>query len=173
MRDRILKLFTTFLVLFSLQSYSQTTEASKHPLLDKYYPRAEDDTTATIVTKPAPVVNQVSGIKPAAITPITSTSPVPAVTDTIAAIKPTNTAVPLPETKLISKTIPATSVTDTTTDIRPINTAVTLTIPVQTKIEPKPPTTPYVDTRLGSSTPAYDTWEKNNNGAGSVTTSPK
>lgn len=31
----------------------------------------------------------------------------------------------------------------------------------------------YMDTRLGSSTKQYDTYEKNNYGAGSVTTSPK
>jgi hypothetical protein len=30
-----------------------------------------------------------------------------------------------------------------------------------------------MDTRLGSSSPQFNTWEKNNNGAGSVTTSPK
>ncbi|MEP7253795.1 MAG: hypothetical protein ABI683_15485 [Ginsengibacter sp.] len=44
--------------------------------------------------------------------------------------------------------------------------------------QPAPVATPqqahvYIDTRLGSSTPQYDTYKKNNYGAGSVTTSPK
>jgi hypothetical protein len=39
-------------------------------------------------------------------------------------------------------------------------------------VQPTPANTIYRDTRLGSSSPLYNTYEKNNNGAGSVTTNP-
>jgi len=62
----------------------------------------------------------------------------------------------------------------TTTSINK-TTTVTVQAPAQKiQVQPtQPPPSPYMDTRLGSSTKQYDTWEKNNNGAGSVTTSPK
>lgn len=149
MQTKILKLFVTFIVLFSLKGFSQTTEKSKHPLLDKYYPQKQNDTSTTVTTQ---------------------TKPIPVVTNTSAINKAANTTVPLSATKLISETKPASAVTDTTAINKPANTIVP--VPVQ-KVKISPAAIPYNLNRLGSSTPAYDTWEKNNNGAGSVTTSPK
>jgi hypothetical protein len=62
-------------------------------------------------------------------------------------------------------------VNDTTIINQPAT--VTQTIPVQKAIPQQVPSEIYRDTRLGSSTPQYDTWKKNNNGAGSVTTHSK
>ncbi len=194
MQNKILTLFVTFIVLFSLQGYSQTTKESNHPLLDKYYPRAEKDTNTTVATeaKPAPLPNQVSEIKPAikpSAAPVVTdkivinttipkpepqltseTIPAPVVTDTVA-LKIENPITPA-ETKLISETIPSPVVADTTATVKPMN--VTVTLPVRPKTQaPAPATAPPLDMRLGSSTKAYDTWKKNNNGAGSVTTSAK
>jgi hypothetical protein len=66
----------------------------------------------------------------------------------------------------------ATNLTATTTPLANRASAVISQI-VPAKAQTQAPSTPYNDTRLGSSSPLYDTWEKNNNGAGSVTTSPK
>ncbi len=43
----------------------------------------------------------------------------------------------------------------------------------QSVIKPKTTSKIYRDTRLGSSEPQYNTYKKNDNGAGAVTTSPK
>jgi hypothetical protein len=77
-------------------------------------------------------------------------------------------------TVISSATTPTETVKPAITTTTSINkpTIVTPNIPTQ-KISSQPPPPPYRDTRLGSSTKQYDTWEKNNNGAGSVTTSPK
>lgn len=190
-----MKLFFIFIVLFSLGGYSQTKKESDHPLLDKYYPRAEKDTNATVTATPQPVPQSVQPpvIKPVpAVTPVPepvvttkvsdaiSTTPLPGPTiipaatqiqDTLAIVKTTPLNIPPPETTVVAETIPSSAVSDAATTTKPISTATTL--PVQKIVQPRPaPGKPY-DPRLGSSTPAYDTWKKNNNGAGSVTTSAK
>ncbi len=198
MRNKILSLSIAFTALFSYHSYSQTTKDTDHPLLDKYYPRAKVDTPKAVIaeTKPLPQINKASEIKPDV-----KTSQAPVATDKIAINKPITTTLPPPETKLSSETIPASTLTDTTAinkpgniiapptqlisqiplpvaadttaSIKPVDTPITVPVPAQQKVVAKPSETPYMDTRLGSSTQAYDTWKKNNNGAGSVTTSAK
>ena len=196
MQSKIPKLFFLFIVLFSLSGYSQTKKESKHPLLDKYYPRAEKDTNTTVTAAPQPVPQSVL---PPVIKPVTPAPPVPApivtttvtdrittaplpgatitpgatqIQDTLAITKTTPVNIPQPETTIVSETIPSSTVTNTAAATNPVSAAATL--PVQKIVQPRlAPSTPYMDTRLGSSTPAYDTWKKNNNGAGSVTTSVK
>lgn len=157
MQNKRLKLLITFVALFSLQGFSQTTEKSAHPLLDKYYPQKQAvDTNKTVTNQIAPI----QGTKPIAATKIApGTTPVLEAKTT-------------PETTPVAETKPVPAVTDTTAINKPITTPVPM-VPVQKKVQPKPAGTPYNENRLGSSTPQYDTWEKNNNGAGSVTTSPK
>jgi hypothetical protein len=72
-------------------------------------------------------------------------------------------------------TQPGVSTTPAISDTTAINKPSTVVVPppAQKVYTPPPPSPPLMDTRLGSSTKQYDTWEKNNNGAGSVTTSPK
>jgi hypothetical protein len=159
MQNKIIKLLVTFILLFSLRSFSQTPEKSKHPLLDKYYPQIQNTDTGKAVTtqiKPVPET------KPAP--PLTTTT-IPAVTTAPAV---TTTTVPAMTTTSVVTTTPA--MTTTTTFNKP--TTVTTQTPVQ-KVQTKPAPPLYSETRLGSSTKQYDTWEKNNNGAGAVTTSPK
>jgi hypothetical protein len=163
MQNKMLKLFVTFVVLlFSLQGFSQTTENSAHPLLDKYYPQKKSvDTNKTVTTQinPVPVTKPMTETKPLAVT------------------KPALEAKPLPETKQepetkpVSETKPVPAVTDTTAINKPIT--IPIPVPVPKNVQAKPAAAPYNENRLGSSSPLYDTWEKNNNGAGSVTTSPK
>ena len=160
MRNNMIRLLVTFFLLLSLHGFSQTTEKSEHPLLDKYYPRKQDADTAktvTIETKPVPVV------KPAPETkqePAVTAAPPETTTPVITTTVPDATPNP------IITTTPA--MTTTTT----INRPAPATAPAQ-KVKTQPPPAPYMGNRLGSSTEQYNTWEKNNNGAGSVTTSPK
>ncbi|MDQ6845442.1 MAG: hypothetical protein M3Z92_14005 [Bacteroidota bacterium] len=191
MQHKILKLFIPFIMLFSLQGYSQTTKESKHPLLDKYYPRAEKDTNKATKASPVPEIYQVPQAQPVAktapapvVTEKTNTPPpgpetkltakpisAPAVANANIIGNQASITATLPETKLSAETIPSVTLKDSANANKVISSSVAL--PVHKTVQARPPSTPYMDTRLGSSTPAYDTWQKNNNGAGSVTTSPK
>lgn len=168
MQNKIITLLISFVVLFSLQGFSQTPEKSKHPLLDKYYPQKQNtDTnkTAITATKPVPETNTAP---PVATTPVVTTTPAPAViTTTVPAVTTTTTVITSPAAVTATPAVtpaPAVNKPDT----------VTTRLPVQEKVQTQPAPTPQLfDMRLGSSSPLYDTWKKNNNGAGSVTTSPK
>ena len=84
-------------------------------------------------------------------------------TDTSKAL--TTPATPVPETKSAPAVMTKPAVKKPTTTVQ---------VPVQKKIQTSPTSTiPYIETRLGSSSKLYDTYEKNNNGEGAVTTSPK
>ncbi|HEU5053156.1 MAG TPA: hypothetical protein VFT78_08585 [Hanamia sp.] len=186
MQNKLILIIGVVLIFFSMQASSQITidtVKSVHPKMDKYYPQplktrviyaADSNTKSTpkpiTQVQPAPtmtttpttqntVVNpapQVQQTLPSPSEP--ETTPAPAVTSTPVAVEPSNT-----------------TVNNTTTVTTPA--AVTVNKPVQPK--PAPAVSHYVDpaslftTRLGSSSPQYDTWEKNNNGAGSVTTNSK
>ena len=172
MQLKIILLTTLFALLFSLQTFSQATEKSDHPLLDKYYPTPKKDTATVIApaTKPVVETKPVVRSQPA---PVISTEPVapstapvatstnipvetkPVVVTSIAPAIKADTAVKAPETAVTNKIAPVTNPT-----------------PVK-KAAAQPVTQPYRSTRLGSSSKLYDTWEKNNNGAGSVTTGGK
>ena len=144
-------------VFFSLHGFSQATDPTEHPLLDKYYPRAQVvDTNKTVGTQ----ITSSSQTKPVPGTSI-NTSPKRLVVTTVAADTTTRSA----------ETIPSMTTKPAITTTTVVNTPATIVriVPVQQA----PPSQPYIDRRLGSSTPQYDTWEKNANGAGAVTTSPK
>jgi hypothetical protein len=157
MRNKFIKLLVILILLFSLQGFSQTTEKSKHPLLDKYYPQIQNTDTIKAVT------TQIKPVPETKSTPVVTSTTVPAVT-TAPAMTTTTTMTTSPAVT----TTPA--LTTTTTINKP--TTVTAQTPVQ-KVQTQPVPPPSMDYRLGSSTKQYDTWEKNNNGAGAVTTSPK
>ena len=170
MQNKIITLAIAFVVLFSLHGFCQTTEKSKHPLLDKYYPQKQEviDTAKTL-----PIQNPVAETRPA---PAITTTPVPAVKTTPVMTSVTTPAMASTTTPAINTLAVDTSISTIAVDtsISTINkpTAVIVQPPVQ-KVQALPASPPYMDTRLGSSTKQYDTWEKNANGAGSVTTSPK
>ncbi len=151
MKHKIIKLDIIFVVLFSFHGFSQAAEKSTHPLLDKYYPQKQNTETNKVVT------TQIKPVPETKSAPAMTTTTVPTVS-TVSAVKPVPSVIAKPGLK------------DTNTINKP--TAITTQVPVQ-KIPTQPLPPPYRDTRLGSSTKQYDTWEKNNNGAGSVTTSNK
>lgn len=167
MQNKIIKLLLTSVVLFSLQGFSQTTKKSNHPLLDKYYPQKQNTDTNNTVTAPVKLVPETKTAPAVTTTPTVSTATVPAITTT-----PSQTSTPIVTT--VPAVINTPAATKTPAVNKPVTVTVTAPVPVQEKVQTQPPPAPpYMDTRLGSSSKLYDTWEKNNNGAGSVTTTPK
>ena len=169
MKNKIVSL-TVVYVLLSFSVFSQTNEKSATPKLDKFRQLKQNsrDAMAAADTAAAPALTTVStnNIKPATSvgTPSISAAPV-----NVQSKKPTlsaNISVPPPvDTAAIVENDNSASA-NTTTPQPPTQPRE----PVQAQPEKK---TIYRDTRLGSSSRLYDTYEKNNNGAGSVTTSPK
>jgi hypothetical protein len=186
MQLKITLLTTLFALLFSLQTFSQAAEKSDHPLLDKYYPTPKKDTATVIApaTKPVVETKPVVRSQPA---PVMSTEPVapstaPVVTSTTpvaASTAPVATSPNIPvETKPVVVTSIAPAIKADTAVKAPETAAANKIAPVTNpapvkKAVAQPVTQPYRSTRLGSSSKLYDTWEKNNNGAGSVTTGSK
>ena len=161
MRHKIIMLILTFVVLFSLQGLTQTTEKSKHPLMDKYYPPAPKSEASKTVTSQK---EQFPETKPEAVT-TTSSVPVVAPKPAEQVLPTTSTSAPITTDKPGLPAISATTI---------LNKPTTVTVPTpMAKVVAPPAPYVYSETRLGSSTKQYDTWEKNNNGAGSVTTSTK
>ena len=180
MQHKTIKLILVFVVLFSLQIHAQDIEPSKHPKMDKYYPPAPNLAIPKNPQTDAPAIKPATGpvveTKPTPIVP--ETKPAPVITSTVVPetiSKPaatTNSAVTPP---VISQPVVTAVTPDTTTKEPPV---VTVEKPVVAPPQPKPLVSkqvgePYNPNRLGSSTKEYDTWEKNNNGAGSVTTHSK
>ena len=178
MQYKLILLVGIFLIIFSIQSFGQdSTYKSAHPKMDKYYPRPQktqvlDNNAEATPAKPITSTSQA---------PVMATAPAP--TNTVASPPvPTVTApTPPPEPQIeVGPAVTSTPVEPSGTKLNSSNSVsapatVTVTTPVpKTVSQPKaPPAPPYMDTRLGSSSPQYDTWEKNNNGAGSVTTNSK
>lgn len=189
MQRKVIWMIGSLLVVFSLQGFSQTktttTIPSLHPKMDKYYPQAQK--TQTIYNNPD-TIKVMAPAKPVTTTnnaPVMTTAPV--TTDNVVQPKPTVTpTVPqqapepeMPTTSAVTNTPVSIDTTNTiTTSSNTISKPATVTVnaPVQ-KTAPQPASgvTPssLFTTRLGSSSPQYDTWKKNDNGAGSVTTHSK
>ena len=166
MKNKILPLVISG-ALISFSALSQTTEKSTHPKLDALFPHSQNTTTTNIPdSKKAPVTNIVTtnNTIPSMNIPETTIAPV----TNIATSNNTLPANNIPETT----TAPATNIV-TGNNIKPASTITFQDKPqeeVQTRPEQKEI---YRDTRLGSSTKQYDTYEKNDNGTGAVTTRPK
>lgn len=192
-----------FFVFFSTQGFTQTdttsqTDTTKQkslsPLLDKYYTRPKEDPVAkkpivkskgvqqqTVKTpapaKQVPIEEKRLTFPTPARPAIATTPPLPDSATTVVAEAPVMTApvsepvitAPLSKGTIVADTKISKTVTDTTKITRPVITS-TAALPPKTTI-PKPQG--FKRPRLGSSSPLYDTYEKNNNGAGSVTTLPK
>ena len=181
MQHKLICLTGVLLIFFSIPGFGQDSATrSAHPKMDKYYPRPQK---TQILDNNSETYTPAKPVTPSSPAPVTRSTPAPAntVVNPAPAVKST---IPAPAEPQI-ETGPA--VTSTPVTVAPTNTAVnspdsvsapaTVTVtapPPKTIPKPSaPPAPPYIDTRLGSSAPQYDTWEKNNNGAGSVTTQSK
>ena len=181
MKCKLILLVGFLLIVFSMQSFGQDSAfKSSHPKMDKYYPRPQKTQE---LNNNAESFTSAKPITPTSQAPVMATAP--ASNNKVVSPAPTVIANTPPTQEPQIQTAPA--ITSTTVSVEPPNTninssnsvsapaTVIVTTPVQ-KIVPQPkapPSPPYMDTRLGSSSPQYDTWEKNNNGAGSVTTQSK
>ncbi len=189
MQRKVIWMISSSLVVFSLQGFSQTTTTipSSHPKMDKYYPQAQK--TQTIYDNPD-TIKVMAPAKPVTTTnnaPVMTTAPV--TTDNV--VQPKSNVTPTIPQQAPEPVMPTTSaITNTSVSV---DTAATRTVSSNTiskpatvkinkppvQVAPAAPTSNYVDpsslftTRLGSSSPQYDTWKKNDDGAGSVTTQSK
>ncbi len=175
-------IFVSVFALFSIEATSQIidTVKSAHPKMDKYYPQplkthiiyAADSNSAN-PTSPVTRVQSAPSMTKAPVTQNTVVSPAPQVKQTLPA--PVVPPAPAVTSTPVSVEPSNTTVTNSNTVTTPA--AVTVNKPVQPR--PVPQSSTYVDpeslftTRLGSSAPQYDTWKKNDDGAGSVTTQSK
>ncbi len=182
MQRKLIFLVGIPLIVFSIQSFGQDSASkSAHPKMDKYYPRPQK--TQVLDNNPE-YTTPAKPITPTSQAPVMATAPA-SNTTVVSPSVPTVTATTPPPPEPQIEAGPA--VTSTPVTVEPSSTkinssdsvsapaTVTVTTPVLKAVpQPKaPPPPPYMDTRLGSSSPQYDTWEKNNNGAGSVTTNSK
>lgn len=165
------------LLFFCSSAFSQTEPKSLHPKLDKYYPQADNtpppQPTPAIIAPPVTKAAPVHEIKPV----VTSNSTIeqkPAIQTTLPKQDSIVESTPAVESKPLVENEPLKAVADSTNLQKPVNVVVAQpeqkVLPIQPMAKPK---AIYMDTRLGSSSPLYDTYETNNNGAGSVTTMPK
>lgn len=183
--------------LFSINGFAQVDTAKKesdHPLLDKYYPQPkiapvaknpvikstgveQKNVMATPKLKPQPIAEK--RLTFPTPTPSLTPTPVnlpeivsaPVKRDSVAieiekpVITPVSKGIAITDTKLA---IPG---SDSAKIVKPVIAIATATpTPAQ---KPSKVEAGYQRNRLGSSSPLYNTYEKNANGAGSVTTLPK
>src|ERR1019366_4440155 len=116
MQSRIITSLIIFVVLFSIEGFSQTTEKSEHPLLDKYYPQKQhDDTNKTIAnqikpmpqTKPSSTVTNIAGLK---TKPVVTTTTIPADTSTTIPAVTTTTVPAVTTTSSVTTTPDVTTI---------------------------------------------------------------
>lgn len=181
----ILLLFV-FITVNGFSQIDTAKQTSEHPLLDKYYPRPKSDKVAknpvikstgvqqkTVISapnKPQPIEEKRLTFPTPATRPEIVAAPVQK--DSIQAEVETPVMTPVSKGVVITDSKLETLKTDSVKIAKPvIATATTTPPPVQkppSKVDPG-----YQRNRLGSSSPLYNTYKKNANGAGSVTTLPK
>lgn len=181
MQSNLTILIVLFLISISFQSLGQDSAVkSLHPKMDKYYPRPQKTqvlNTPDYSTPAKPVTNitpaPVMATAPASNNPVVAAAP--SVTPTTPAAKEPQSVPTAPAVTSTPVSVEPTNASVSPSDSLSAPAMVTVTAPAQKVVsQPKePPPPPYMDTRLGSSSPQYNTWEKNNNGAGSVTTQSK
>ena len=182
-------LFLLF-VLFSLNSFAQldtSKQNSEHPLLDKYYPRPKNEPVAKNPVIKSTAVQQKNVIAAPKNKPIEEkrlTFPTPVqrpeivavpviIKDSVAAkVETTIITPPISTGVAITDSKTVTPISDSVKMAKPVILAAKNTLPPAQKSASKIETG-YQRNRLGSSSPLYNTYEKNAKGAGSVTTLPK
>lgn len=162
-----MKIISGIIVIVGL-IVSNTTlaqDSTHERLVDKYYPKAK-------VTPPIPETEKVNPVSNAAEQPGSISTPLKAVPLQANVSEPTP-----PESEINKEVAP---VTQTASQVPSPQTPVSneagkinnnTKIGTNNNYNPNPGPI-YRDTRLGSSSPLYDTYKKNDNGAGSVTTNP-
>lgn len=162
-------------IIISYTAFSQDTAKTK--LVDKYYPKSETPTPEP-ENKIAPISrNEPLNTSPLQKKPVINNN---TVSGSVVA-QPTQA----PDTKTDNINIADPVTTVPATDVNPqqqepvVKNEPMVSQPAQPPVlnATPAPSTPatghiYTDTRLGSSSPLYDTYQKNDYGAGAVTTNP-
>ena len=161
------------MVFFTMNVSAQTPAKSDHPLLDKYYPDLNRKKDTLPKPAPMPAVNTPSPTVNATKSIVT---PPPFVAPKIQNEVVESKSATVKDTSGITPTLRATTSLPATATISEASLPVA-NVPPQQKVQAplisRPEGEMYRPTRLGSSSPQYDTYDKNKKGAGSVTTSPK
>ncbi len=177
-------------VFFSVNGFTQvldtTKQNSEHPLLDKYYPRPKTDpipknpaVKSTGVEQKTVIATPKKMPQPIEEKRLSFPSPVQRPEIVAAPVKKDSVIVEV-ETPVITPVSKGVAITDS--KLVPVSDSVKIAKPVIATATvlptpaPKPPSkveAGYERNRLGSSSPLYNTYEKNAKGAGSVTTLPK
>jgi len=159
-------------LIISNTLYAQDTTHER--LVDKFYPKSEQAAPLPKTAKANPVTMtttpQTGAGTPVSAVPLHATVTAPLPPDS-------KSAAPVSE---ISKDVAPVTQTVSQTQAQPgqinnqsgklNNKIINNNTKIETNNSPASPI--YRDTRLGSSSPLYNTYEKNDNGAGSVTTNP-
>jgi hypothetical protein len=159
-------IFGTIIIMglvISNTTFAQDTTNER--LVDKYYPKSQQ-------AQPVPETEKVNPVSTTTKQPATINSPVRSVPINATVVQPT------PLTSDLNKEVEP--VIQTASQVQPAQSPINNEagkINKSTKIgtdnyNPNPASPIYRDTRLGSSSPLYDTYKKNDNGAGAVTTNP-
>jgi len=179
MHYKIKFLFFILLVIFSLPAISQSADSSLHPKLDKYYPQKAitPPPPPAPATVPAPVakVNPVQETKPvtASAPVVQPQAPAPVIPKVVEKPVVENQPTGISSTPLIDNQS-LNTVSDSNNLNKPVTAVIVKPEPKKPKAQPvAKPTTIYMDTRLGSSSPLYNTYETNSDGAGTITNMPK
>ena len=140
------------MIMISNSLFAQDTSHTK--LVDKYYPVSKTP------DQPAPSLNKTT------TEPLNNTLNRPTSTTTISqspTINQTNKEEATPFTQTTGSNVQ--------TSVIPANNTPNVGKGTD-NYNPDPGSPIYLDTRLGSSSPLYNTYEKNDNGAGAITTNP-
>ncbi len=172
MKRKFIVVAVIALLAISPRVFSQNTDQSSHPLLDKYYPQSHqpaNNAPQTKRTTPIPPSTQTQ--TPVSNAPVSNNAPTLPVNTTNPGPEPATTTAA--EHSIVTDSTGTTTTTPPATTILTKPAMITKTSPTQpTQTQSYDPNSLY-DTRLGSSSPLYNTYEKNSNGEGTVTISPK
>lgn len=177
-------------VLCSVYGFAQADtvkQTSERPLLDKYYPRPKMDTVAKNPVIKSKGVEQKNVLATPKITPqpieekrLTFPSPIKR-PEIVAAPVKKDSVITVIETPVVTAVSNGVVISDSKLAL-PQPVAGKIENPILARATATPPPAKksassaepvYKRNRLGSSSPLYNTYEKNSNGAGSVTTMPK
>jgi hypothetical protein len=155
-----------------ISNASLAQDSTHERLVDKYYPKAEQ-------APPVPKTEKLNPVTTSTTQPAAANAPVTAV-PLQATVTPPATSASEPLNEIINEVVPVTQTTSQVqssqspinNEVGKINKSTDSTKKGIDNYNSNPASPIYRDTRLGSSSPMYNTYEKNNNGAGSVTTNP-
>ena len=162
MKNKIMPLMISG-ILISFSALSQTTDNASHPKLDAFRKLKQNSREVKVQDTASTITSNTN-----AANNITTSAAQPDASQSSSNSGMNNNTVTPDKTTAASSTVTDNKVTSNNAN----NSANQNQPQQQAQVQPEDKTI-YNDTRLGSSTQQYDTYKKNNYGAGAVTTTPK